>query len=359
MSIPFLLALCLLPHARSAVSPQVSGGERPQLSTALPEVAAKAPEANANDTLVIYDIADLTGQDRLDALARDITSGTLSEETKIAALDRYVELIESGATQRKAESLAQSIRDLIEPTLRAASQQVRLLNRGALTVVGNAAQHAWVDRFLGAARRFDGMIDIQTRILRVPSGALGDLVGGRTGKVLNDADLEALLRAIQKDEGCVEMTAQRLLVAPYERAECSVLDQTAYVRDFELTVLPDRQEEIVDPIIDVLQTGLLVSMRAVPLDGGRLQVRCELNFSSAARPFREHEVRIGALGSTLTIQLPEVSSVKANARFDIAPGQSMVMGTVDPGGAGKKGSSDVLIILKVGVTPNVRAEPGR
>ena len=45
------------------------------------------------------------------------------------------------------------------------------------------------------------------------------------------------------------------LCGPSRRAHVSVTNQTAYVRDYELTILPGLDEEIVDPVIDVAPDG--------------------------------------------------------------------------------------------------------
>ena len=86
-----------------------------------------------------------------------------------------------------------------------------------------------------------------------------------------------------------------------------------------------------------LQTGLTMQWRSVPLAEKRLAIQIDLTYSTVRRPFREVAMRLGALGHEVTVQLPEVTTLSAQSRFDLAPGQTIVMGTVDPGSGGPNG----------------------
>ena len=77
--------------------------------------------------------------------------------------------------------------------------------------------------FLIASRTFDGLIDIQARVITAPEDALADLVDGRTGKILDDLEVAAILRAVEKVDDVEEVSAPRLAVYPSARANLSVL----------------------------------------------------------------------------------------------------------------------------------------
>lgn len=351
MLLPLILALALQ-DAPLRVLPQ-------ELFERGQDVASEPAPVDPRDTIQVYDVRDLTGQDQLDALAKDIVSSAVSTETRIILLERYRELLEGGSVKSAQQDLVDSVKELIQPPLQGPSQKVQFVGDGSLTLVGGPEQHAWMASFLQEVRRFSGYIDIAAKILVLPRGELERLTGGRTGIVMPQAEADALLaRALGADV----LSTPRVSVLPTQRAMLSVINQVAYVQDFELMLLPDRSEEIADPIIDVLETGLMLDLRAAPVGGGRLALRAELTLKDAEQPFPEKQVRLGARGLQMTVQQPEVRTVKATGRFDLAPGSAVVMGGVDPGGvsrgvlgdgdgqdaASPRRAGDILVVLQVG-----------
>jgi type II secretory pathway component GspD/PulD (secretin) len=71
---------------------------------------------------------------------------------------------------------------------------------------------------------------------------------------LDDTQIEAVLRAVQKTERIQLITAPRLLVYNTERANVSVTNQVSYVSDFDVEIA--QAASIADPIIQVISDGV-------------------------------------------------------------------------------------------------------
>ncbi|MEO0663151.1 MAG: hypothetical protein AAFZ87_16570 [Planctomycetota bacterium] len=325
---------------------------------ALPLLAAAIPQDSdalassvraAADTevrIATYDVGDLTGATELRELRDSVVRDDIPATVRRAALDRYVELLDTGAVEAVTDELVETIRAFVEPKLAGDLERVIATAPGEITVSGREQQQAWVEAFLRQTRAFDGMIEFRMRIYEVPDGALAALVDGRSGTVLA-ADAVALFQErIESLEGASTLMVPRVLTRCATLANIQLVEQTAYIKDFEITVLPDLHQEIADPIIDVLQTGIDVDVRGIPSAGGGLDVHAEFRYSTADKPIRAEKVRIGAAGHEVTVQLPEVRMARASARFELAPGAAVVMATVDPGREEGEAPRDLVFLMQ-------------
>jgi hypothetical protein len=302
------------------------------------------------ETIAVYDVRDLTGQDELDALARDIVSDSVSMESRMALLEKYRERIEAGGARGAMQNIADTIRELVQPPL-SGQQNVQAIGDGSLTLVGTKAQHEWVDGYLSSLRTFEGLLDVKATVYMLPRGRVGELLKGRSGVVLDAAEL-VQLRA--NTTGADMLSSPRLIMHAGHRGTLSVLDQTAYIKDYELTIVPGRNEEIADPVIDVIQSGLVLDVRAAPVSATRMALHAELTVTQAERPFPEVKVQLGSRGAEVTVQLPEVHTMRAKGRFDLGSGSAVVLGAL--GGARElraevdtsaRDDREILVIIEV------------
>ncbi|MHC4262686.1 MAG: hypothetical protein ACYSWX_09210 [Planctomycetota bacterium] len=311
-----------------------------------------------NDVSVVtYDVGDLTGAQELRDLRDSVVRDDIPQVVRRAALDRYVELLETRSVSTATEDLVGAIETFIDPPASSQLNKVVASGPGEITVAGSDVQHAWVESFLEASRGFEGLVDFQMRIYEVPVGRLDTLVQGRSGTILAAPDVAPFLEQLEEMGDADVLMVPRVLAHAGSASNIQAVEQTAYVKDYELTVLPDLQQEIADPIIDVLPTGVAIDLRAVPVGPDSLSVHVDFRYSVAERPFPTRTVRVGAAGNELTIQLPEVRVAKATARFDLAPGSAVVMATVDPGREDGEAPRDLLFVLQAARVEEVDVSP--
>jgi len=325
-------------------------------------IEARIEASPPTEVLMVHDVQDLTGQGELDALARDIVSDKVLMETRVASLDKYRALIEAGDPRSKMRNIVETIKALIQPPLTGEQQKIETINDGALLLFGTPDQHQWILDYLRSMRTYEGFLDIKATVLLLPTDRFEKVMGGRTGRVIDAAELE-LLHKLAAGGDAERVSAPRLVVRPSHLASIANVEQTAYIKDYSLTVMGER--EIVDPEIAVLETGLTLAVRAATLGPERCALHAELTLSSAERPFREHKLRLGSSGTEVTVQLPEVGTLRVSGRFDLTAGHAVVIGGLDPDGAkvggglgfGERKDGQVLVLLEVRRVARGDSEP--
>lgn len=305
----------------------------PTLTFLLAPFVAPAPDLE----IVLYDVAALTGRDRLESLVAAME--TTNAEGGRAALDRY-ETLRANVDRRSAE-LATSIRELARPPLDEELHAVSVLDGGRLAFVGSKEQHVWLRSVLDEMRGFNGFVEVEGRILQLPPGLLTELgIDGASGSFLSDADVERLLRALM-DRGDVDLiTMPRVTFTPLQSALLTVYDEIPYIADFERTEVSG--ETVLDPVIRTVQEGLLLELRAVPLADGRIALSCRLEHSKVARPIPKFSTTFdGKLGEPVTVQLPEVQKLLVEGRFDLWPSEHPLLVARD-----EAGESETAVLLR-------------
>jgi type II secretory pathway component GspD/PulD (secretin) len=141
---------------------------------------------------------------------------------------------------------------------------------------------------------------------------------------LNDLQLQLVLRAVSKSERVELVTAPRLLVFNTARANIAVLNQVAYVKDFDVEIA--QGASIADPIIDVVQDGVVLDVRPV-VSADRRFILMELRPTVATlqRPIRNESTTLGSQNS-VTIQLPEVDIQRVRTTVPMPDGGTVLLG---------------------------------
>ena len=141
---------------------------------------------------------------------------------------------------------------------------------------------------------------------------------------LNDLQMEMILRAVAKSERVEIVTAPRLLVFNTARANITVLNQLAYVQDFDVEIA--QGASIADPIVNVVEDGVVLDMRPV-VSADRRFVTLELRPTVATlqRPIAEITTTLGA-ASSVTIQLPELEIARVRTTVPMPDGGTVMLG---------------------------------
>lgn len=141
---------------------------------------------------------------------------------------------------------------------------------------------------------------------------------------LNDMELELILRAVSKSERIELVTAPRILVHNAARANLSVLNQVAYVQDFDVEIA--QSASIADPIVAVIQDGVILDVRPV-VSADRRFITLELR-PTIANLVRPIEQRVTTLGSSnsVTIELPEVEIQRVRTSVPLPDGGTVMLG---------------------------------
>jgi type II secretory pathway component GspD/PulD (secretin) len=142
---------------------------------------------------------------------------------------------------------------------------------------------------------------------------------------LNDLQLEMILTAVSKSERIELVTAPKILVYNTARSNLSVMNQVAYVQDFDVEIA--QAASIADPQISVVEDGVILDVRPV-VSADRRFVTLEVRPTVATlkRPIRTFTTSLGASGNSVTIQLPEVDKSMIKTSIPMPDGGTVLLG---------------------------------
>ena len=141
---------------------------------------------------------------------------------------------------------------------------------------------------------------------------------------LNDLQLQLVLRAVSKSERIETVTSPTITVNNGSRANVTVLNQVAYVQDFDVQIA--QAASIADPIIKVIQDGVILDVRPV-VSADRRFITLELRptIAQLTRPIAEQPTTLGTQ-NTVTIQLPEVEIQRVRTSIPMPDGSTVLLG---------------------------------
>ena len=150
--------------------------------------------------------------------------------------------------------------------------------------------------------------------------------GGFSGSwtYLGDLQLEMLLRAVSKAERVEVVTAPRLLVFNGARASLQVLNQFAYVQDYNVEIAT--ASSIADPVIQVIQDGVVLDVRPV-VSADRRFVTLDLRPTVAVltQPIESFITTLN-VATTVEIQLPELEIQRLRTVASVPDGGTLLLG---------------------------------
>ncbi len=145
-----------------------------------------------------------------------------------------------------------------------------------------------------------------------------------TWTYLNNLQTELILRAVSKSERIELVTSPRLLVFNTARAHLAVLNQVAYVKDFDVEIA--QAASIADPIVDVIQDGVVLDVRpVVSADRRFIMMEMRPTVAQLKRPIKEVATSLGSQNA-VSIQLPEVDIQRVRTTVPMPDGGTVMLG---------------------------------
>ncbi len=173
----------------------------------------------------------------------------------------------------------------------------------------------------------DGQIGGRTEnFFNRPLGSALSTVGGITTQLtfLNDLEVSMILRAVEKNVDYQLVNSQVLSVHNTQRAYVAVINQRAYIQDFDVEVA--QFEKIADPQVNVLHEGVVLDVRPTIHHNRKyltLEIQPTVAKVVALRPFA---TTLG--GNTLPVEfeLPELEVQSVFTSAIIPDGGSILLG---------------------------------
>lgn len=174
--------------------------------------------------------------------------------------------------------------------------------------------------------------DVRGRIENLFSGALGStstLFGsGGTSfafTFLDDFELNAILRAVRKTDRINVVTAPKLTAFNTQRANISILNQVAYIRDFDVEVA--QNAFIADPLIGYVQDGVVLDVRPI-VSSDKKYITLELRPQVAeleARPIPVFTSTLSGM-ATVVLEIPSIRLQSIETTVTVPDGGTVLLG---------------------------------
>ncbi len=196
-------------------------------------------------------------------------------------------------------------------------------------------------------------------IFERPLGTILSSLGGAslTLSYLDDAQLSAVIKAVEKTQSGRTLTAPTITVYNTQRANLTVVNQLSYIQDFDVEVA--QTSFIADPIIGVIQDGLTLDVRpTVSNDRHYITLELQPTVAKLSEPIPTFATTLGSSFTPVIIQLPELRLQRARTTVRLPDGGSIVIGglknisTIDR-------SSEVPFLAKVPLLSFLFSRKGR
>lgn len=228
---------------------------------------------------------------------------------------------------------------------------------GHILVTGAEASHEFVRDFIAAQLASPPVLILKMTLLEVPTGHLAKLgIEGSSTTMNSDQEYQDMLLKFRTSEHATMVTAPQVAMPTRGRSNISTLSQISYVADYVLQIVEPGSMEILDPVIEVIEDGVSIDVRGVPVPGGVVRFDVDVEFSVLQRPIPTVKTRIrSGDGPEVEISMPEVTTIKLNSVITLPEGNAALISSAAPS-EGK----DFAIILQYAkprtqVNPKVRA----
>ena len=151
-------------------------------------------------------------------------------------------------------------------------------------------------------------------------------IGGLTFQLtsLSKLNLAAILRAVEKSASFELVNDQVLSVHNTQRAYVQVINQRAYIQDFDVEVA--QFQAVADPQINVLLEGVVLDVRpTIHTDRRTLTLEVQPTVAKVVA-LRDFSSTLGGNTSPVTFQLPELQVQSVFTTATIPDGGSLLLG---------------------------------
>lgn len=165
--------------------------------------------------------------------------------------------------------------------------------------------------------------NIFNRILGNSLSATGGLSMGVT--ILDDTEVSMIFRAVEKTIHANQMAAPRLVIYNNQRANLTIVNQVAYLKDYDVEVA--QTAFIADPLVDIIQDGLVLDVRpTVSFDRKYVTLEVRPTVATLQRPIRTFVTPLSGLTTAVIIELPEIEYKSAETTVKVPDNGYVVIG---------------------------------
>lgn len=189
-------------------------------------------------------------------------------------------------------------------------------------------QHAWLERFLqlqsAPERRW--MAQIETHWFRLTPRQVARLGLEGSAQILADAAEVAAQIAVLSSNNGEALTSPRVTAFAGQLAELSVLNEISYVKEYRLEIVEPGRQEIADPVVDVIQEGHRMEVRALQTGDELYGLRLSCSSAEIERPIPTRRFQLSpVLPSEVEVAMPQVLTAQVDATVLVPDGGGVLL----------------------------------
>jgi len=249
-----------------------------------------------------------------------------------------LELLYTNAQQLPRDtSKFESVREIEEiasrfcqPPLDPRQERIQADEHGWLVCYLRPEQHAWLERFieLQQSHERNWMAMVETDWYTISSNDLAKLKLTSSALLLDDAEQIERFKGVLMANSADRLSTPRVSSYPGQLAELSSLNQVSYVKEYKLEIVEPGRQEIADPVVDVIQEGVTMSLRVLQTGDELYGLRLSCASAEIERPIPTRRFKLSpAHPSEVEVAMPQVRTAKVDATVLVADGGGVLLVT--------------------------------
>ena len=290
------------------------------------QVVEPAPQAPAqqlpDQILTIHDAHDIMPKGMIPPSVSEALRESDLDEILVADIEKLI------ADRTAQDQIVQVIRTWvpIEP-----EAQLTATPEGMLLANMTLASHDELSRFLEVQRSGPRSYRVDLKLVEIPTNEVpADLLALDGPSPLNDEQTRIYRQQLATSPLTEELFAPTIKLLARQEFSISKMDQETYIADVSYHQDEASGVQTADPVVKVLQEGVLLRGRAVPLFGDRVGVEINLKRTDVERPMKTIELTPEFSTTPITLHLPELTITSAKAEISLdCPGSFVVLVPLD------------------------------
>jgi hypothetical protein len=208
-----------------------------------------------------------------------------------------------------------------EPALDPKFERIQPDAQGFLIAYLQPAQHDWLTKFIALQGdpALAWIAEVNAHIYTVPEGALVKMNLQGSATLLADTAAIQTMRDTLVARGAEAVVSPKISFFPNQSSNISVLNEVAYIKNYELQIIEPGSVEIADPIVDVIKEGQVMNIRALQVGEELYGLEIESLISEIERPIPTKKFKLSPLHpNEVEVGMPQVRTATVNATVRLA-----------------------------------------
>jgi hypothetical protein len=257
----------------------------------------------------------------------DLRNRVLGAYLRLAILDPLARDERKFTSVQELEELATRF---CQPPLDPSQERIQADEQGWLVCYLRPEQHDWLARFLALQSESERqwLAEVSTDWFSMSTGDVAALDMEGSALLLDGEDAVTRIRQQLERARADHLVAPRVTAFPGQHAELSTLSEVSYVKEYKLEIVEPGRQEIADPVVDVIQEGFVMNLRALQTGDALYGLRLDCSSSELERPIPTRRFKLSPAHPTeVEIGMPQLRTAQVEATVLVPDGGGVLLVT--------------------------------